>query len=110
MRIDDLRELGLPSGTTDRSVIKKAYFQLAKLWHPDRPGGSTENFQRLINAYERLEKNNYPSQGSSSAPSSSYTQRPRVQVKVLSVLQLIALVLRSNSTWVTRRASALVLK
>lgn len=46
-------------GFFDNSIIKtlddlkKEYFRLAKIHHPDK-GGSTENFQKLQNEYEKL--------------------------------------------------------
>lgn len=47
--------------TTDApwEVVEAAYRALAKLKHPDVPGGSTEAFQSLGNAYAELKTNYY---------------------------------------------------
>ena len=48
--------LGLDRGMEDGSIdadAKKAYRRLAQKAHPDK-GGSTEEFQRLGEAYERV--------------------------------------------------------
>ena len=73
-RAEDLVILGLSSAEVDASVIKKAYYKLAKLRHPDK-GGTKESFQTLVNAYERLEKNTYGPTSHAPRPAgpSSYT-------------------------------------
>jgi hypothetical protein len=49
--------LGLSPGETCLSLIREAYKRKAKLCHPDRPGGSTEQFQNVQQAYEHLCQN-----------------------------------------------------
>jgi len=44
--------LGVDKGADDRA-IKKAYFELAKIHHPDK-GGDNEKFKEIQNAYEVL--------------------------------------------------------
>ena len=51
---DDLKLLGLQPGATQND-IRKAYYKLAKTHHPDA-GGKPEQFQALLEAYERLSK------------------------------------------------------
>ena len=51
-KIDALRTLGVRSDASEAS-IKHAYLQLAKQHHPD-VGGSTSQFQAIIQAYETL--------------------------------------------------------
>ncbi|CAD7946905.1 unnamed protein product [Amoebophrya sp. A120] len=59
-RTADLQTLGIkisPTSSTssvDENEIRKAYFKLAKTQHPDKQGGSKEQFQKLVGAYERL--------------------------------------------------------
>ena len=45
--------LGVGMNATDED-IKRAYKKLAMLHHPDRPGGDSETFQKIQNAYEFL--------------------------------------------------------
>lgn len=53
----DLKTVGLSSSATPSpGAIKKAYYKAAMKMHPDKPGGSTEAFQDLQNAFERLRK------------------------------------------------------
>lgn len=54
----DLAELGLKDETPTETQIRKAYVLLAKTRHPDK-GGTTDSFQKLVNAYERLNANSY---------------------------------------------------
>ena len=48
----DYKALGLQPGAT-RDDIRKAYYRLAKKHHPDA-GGNPEQFQALLESYERL--------------------------------------------------------
>lgn len=48
----DYKALGLPPGAS-RDDIRKAYYRLAKKHHPDA-GGNPEQFQMLLESYERL--------------------------------------------------------
>ena len=48
-----LEELGLPRMVTAKEV-KKRYRELARRYHPDRPGGDPERMQRIQRAYELL--------------------------------------------------------
>ena len=45
--------LGLDNRATLRTV-KKAYRVMAKLTHPDKPGGSRDKWQPVLDAYEFL--------------------------------------------------------
>ena len=49
----DLRLLGLENGASN-DEIKKAFRKKSLIYHPDRNGGDTELFQRLVEAKERL--------------------------------------------------------
>ena len=49
----DLRLLGLENGASNED-IKKAFRKKSLIYHPDRNGGDTELFQRLVEAKERL--------------------------------------------------------
>lgn len=49
----DLRLLGLESGASN-DEIKKAFRKKSLIYHPDRTGGNSEMFQRLVEAKERL--------------------------------------------------------
>ncbi|CAE8653636.1 unnamed protein product, partial [Polarella glacialis] len=49
--------LGVPQGTKERQVLKKAYRQAALRWHPDKNQGdpqAAERFQSALNAFEFL--------------------------------------------------------
>lgn len=46
--------LGVPKGTSDDAVIKKAYKKAALKYHPDRPGGDKVKFQEVSEAFEVL--------------------------------------------------------
>ena len=39
--------------------IKKAFYKLAHIHHPDK-GGDTKEFQKINEAYQWLQKNHYP--------------------------------------------------
>lgn len=51
------------SRNADFNEIKLAYRRLVKKWHPDLPGGDTEKFMEIREAYDTLsdneKKNNY---------------------------------------------------
>lgn len=49
-----LEVLGLPTMVT-RKEVKKRYRELARRYHPDRPGGDTEKMAEVQRAYELLE-------------------------------------------------------
>jgi hypothetical protein len=61
MRADDLKLLGLPANCSDEA-IRKAYRKRAFQLHPDTSENpsSKEQFNALVEAYERLLANNYP--------------------------------------------------
>jgi len=51
----NLEVLGLPGGgSPNMATVKKEYRRLALLYHPDKPTGNKELFQRLQNAYEAV--------------------------------------------------------
>jgi curved DNA-binding protein CbpA len=45
--------LGVPENADEES-IKKAFRELAKKYHPDRPGGDAEKFKKIAEAYRVL--------------------------------------------------------
>lgn len=45
--------LGVPEDANDEE-IKRAFRELAKKYHPDRPGGDAEKFKRIVEAYRVL--------------------------------------------------------
>lgn len=45
--------LGVPENA-DEETIKKAFRELAKKYHPDRPGGDAEKFKKIAEAYRVL--------------------------------------------------------
>ncbi len=45
--------LGVPEDADDET-IKKAFRELAKKYHPDRPGGDAEKFKKIVEAYRVL--------------------------------------------------------
>ncbi len=45
--------LGVPENA-DEETIKKAFRELAKKYHPDRPGGDAEKFKKIVEAYRVL--------------------------------------------------------
>ncbi len=45
--------LGVPENADDET-IKKAFRELAKKYHPDRPGGDAEKFKKIVEAYRIL--------------------------------------------------------
>lgn len=55
----DLKTLGLENSSPDLKELKTAYRNASKNAHPDR-GGSTDDFQRVNGAYERLLEKYHP--------------------------------------------------
>ena len=51
--------LGVPLNANETQV-KEAYKRLAKKYHPDRPGGSKESFQKLQKAYDLISGKEQP--------------------------------------------------
>jgi hypothetical protein len=43
-----------PKSEITEKIAKKAFLTLARKYHPDKPGGSTEAFQKLSQAYENV--------------------------------------------------------
>ena len=39
---------------TSKEEVRKKYLKLSRLYHPDMPGGSTQKFQEIRDAYEVL--------------------------------------------------------
>eukprot|EP00392_Amoebophrya_sp_AT5.2_P006754 g6766.t1 len=52
--VDFYGVMGLPPLCEDVNAIRKAYTTLSKERHPDKPGGSKEQFQQLKDAYDCL--------------------------------------------------------
>lgn len=52
-----------------REEIKKAFYRLARVWHPDKKTGNEKKFKEINNAYQMLMKNNI-------APQEERRQRP----------------------------------
>jgi curved DNA-binding protein CbpA len=50
------KALGFDAIENDTKNIKKAYYKLAKIHHPDKEGGKPEDFKRIQTAYEILMK------------------------------------------------------
>lgn len=48
------KELGIKPGNYTPEFLKELYRSMAQAYHPDKPGGSTERFQRIKAAYEFL--------------------------------------------------------
>lgn len=42
--------------TEDKDAIKKAYFELVKIYHPDKPTGNADKFREIKEAYDYLMK------------------------------------------------------
>lgn len=52
---ENLRELGLDSfNRPTKKEIKKAYYRLAKIYHPDKSQETAERFQKIQGAYAKL--------------------------------------------------------
>ena len=51
MKKDYYKTLGLSKGS-DAKAIKKAYYKLAKEYHPDQQKGDKTKFQEVSEAYE----------------------------------------------------------
>lgn len=49
--------LGVPENA-DEETIKRAFRELAKKYHPDRPGGDAEKFKKIVEAYRVLSDKN----------------------------------------------------
>lgn len=58
-RIKAANILNIPLSANE-AQIKNAYKQKAKEYHPDRPGGSKEKFQKLQKAYETMQEPEKP--------------------------------------------------
>ena len=58
MGADYYARLGVPKGTSDPDVLKKAYRKLASRWHPDKNPNekeeATKKFQEISEAYDVL--------------------------------------------------------
>jgi curved DNA-binding protein CbpA len=54
--VDHYNVLGIPKQSADEAEIKKAYYRLAKKWHPDKnkTQGAEEKFKEISKAYEVL--------------------------------------------------------
>lgn len=52
---DPYRVLGLPPNA-DSGRVRKAFRELAKIFHPDRTGGSGEHFLKISRAYEEISR------------------------------------------------------
>ena len=50
----DLYEILSLSPDASNEDIKRAYKRLAKIYHPDKPTGNTEQFQKINYAYNIL--------------------------------------------------------
>lgn len=48
--------LGVARGASFEE-IRTAYKRLAMRWHPDRPNGDAEQFQRINQAFETIQRN-----------------------------------------------------
>lgn len=53
--IDPFKELGVSRNATDKEV-KRAYYKLSKIWHPDKnkDPGAEEKFKRIAYSYSKL--------------------------------------------------------
>ncbi|KAI9332835.1 hypothetical protein BDR26DRAFT_625225 [Obelidium mucronatum] len=49
---------------TDSASLRRQFLKLSLTAHPDKPGGSTESFQALSAAFDRLTTNSYPPEAS----------------------------------------------
>lgn len=45
--------LGIPKDSS-RTVIRKAYLKLSKVYHPNKKGGNANTFRKIKNAYNSL--------------------------------------------------------
>ena len=55
MNLDDCHKILNTSDKNNINEIKKKYYQLAKIYHPDR-GGNEKDFRRITDAYKILVK------------------------------------------------------
>lgn len=78
----DLRLLDLESGASNED-IKSAFRKKSLIYHPDRNGGNSEMFQRLVEAKERLLGN-----GADSGRVSSVQKRKRYVHKSIFSIKL----------------------
>ena len=80
MRSEALGILGVEEGASAREIRSK-FKQLALKAHPDKPGGSTASFQRLVNAYEHLNtddsSSSYVNEGSNRQSATEASARKR---------------------------------
>lgn len=78
-------ELGIPPDSNDRD-IKRAYRRAAQSSHPDRPGGSTEKFQKVQLAYEVLSDQTRRSRYDRTGESVQPDALQQAQLRVISIL------------------------
>lgn len=87
-------DLGVPPDATD-AEIKRAYRKRAQRVHPDKPGGSNEEFQGLKHAYETLSdrsrRDRYDQTGSSDSIDINLAAQNRVISLLFSAIDAIEL-------------------